>query len=404
MTFRDIIFKLQLHTPDGEWANDLALFVQYYNVSEQKWVNIYREVVENGLFFIKGSASSTVKSRQPFFELLQNGQIPPIRIVPTEKIYSGKKKEVIGSIHSFSLDQKESVFEFDFGVLWLVPEENTHDSDVFLDFLNVTSLYPVTTAKTPGTSVQPEMSALAAAAVTNDDDPCAPCQQELQACTEELRALKAQYDSLYTSSEELKKNYSTLKDQNEQLTQEIESLNALIKTGKTYIEQLETRIAELTKEPSTENTPVPIKTIYSDIVNEIETATRFTEASSFKLSNISLKLKAIVQKDGETMSASLLNLADSETVNGNAISELTFDITPVKQAETVSGKMPDVLGLTETAVRRVLKSVGLRLNPVYQQNNKVVNGDSFKQAPTPGSEVQTNQLVTVIFSKNEQSK
>lgn len=402
MTFRDLIFKLQLHTTDGEWVNDLALFVQYYNFSEQKWINIYREVLDNGLFFIKGSASSTVKSRQPFFEMLQNGYVPPIRIVPTEKMYSGKKKEVIGSIYSFSLDQKESVFEFDFGTLWLVPEENTYNSDVFLDFLNITSLYPVTPVKLSEVTTKPEINTLAAAATTNDDDPCAACQQELEACMENLRVVNTQYENLYTVSEELKKNYNLLKEQNEQLDQEIESLKGTIKSNNTYIEQLETRITELSQETSIENTPVPIKTIYTDIVNEIETATRFTESSSFKLSNISLKLKAIVQKDGDALSASLLNLADSETVNGNSISELTFDITPVKQTETVTGKMPDVLGLTETAVRRVLKSVGLRLNPVYQQNTKVVNGDSFKQAPSPGSEVQTNQIITVIFSKNEQ--
>jgi beta-lactam-binding protein with PASTA domain len=74
----------------------------------------------------------------------------------------------------------------------------------------------------------------------------------------------------------------------------------------------------------------------------------------------------------------------------------------VRNVETAIGKMPDVIGLTETAVRRILKSIDLRLNPVYQSNPNVVNGDSFKQSPTPGTDIQANQLITVIFSKHEQ--
>jgi hypothetical protein len=154
-----------------------------------------------------------------------------------------------------------------------------------------------------------------------------------------------------------------------------------------------------TAEP--ENTPVPIQDLYTNIVSEIEAATETSSDSAFKLSNISLKLKAVIHGDGESLSASLLNLENSENVNGNAISELVFDITPVHNRETSGGIMPNVTGLTETAVRRILKSLGLRLNPVYQQKDTVVNGDSFKQSPASGANIQPNQLITVIFSKHE---
>ncbi len=150
-----------------------------------------------------------------------------------------------------------------------------------------------------------------------------------------------------------------------------------------------------------ENAPVPIQDLYSNIVSEIATATQSTRGSAFKLSNISLKLKAFVHGDGESMSASLLSPENSENANGEAISELVFDITPVQDRETTVATMPDVTGLTETAVRKILKTLGLKLNAVYQNKPSVVNGDSFKQSPAEGTAIQPNQLITVIFSKHE---
>lgn len=150
-----------------------------------------------------------------------------------------------------------------------------------------------------------------------------------------------------------------------------------------------------------ENAPVPIQDLYSHIVSEIATAAETTKNSAFKLSNISLKLKAFIHGTGESMSASLLNLENSGNANGEAISELVFDITPVHDRETTEATMPDITGLTETAVRKILKTLGLKLNPVYQNKPSVVNGDSFKQSPVKGTAIHPNQLITVIFSKHE---
>lgn len=154
-----------------------------------------------------------------------------------------------------------------------------------------------------------------------------------------------------------------------------------------------------TGEPETP--PVPIQDLYANLVSEIATATDTADGLPFKLSNISLKLKALVHGDGESLSASLLTLENSENVNGEAISELVFDITPVSNRETDSIAIPSLLGLTETAVRKILKKLGLKLNPVYQKKDSVVIGDSFRQFPSPGTSTQPNQLVTVIFNKHE---
>lgn len=156
--------------------------------------------------------------------------------------------------------------------------------------------------------------------------------------------------------------------------------------------------------PPADRAPLPINELYSNIVSEIETASNASNSSKFKLANMSLKLKAMIQRDGETVSATLLDPDGSENVNGNAISELVFDITSNQTVQAPMLVMPDVKGLTETAVRRVLKSLNLRLNPVYQNSPAVMHGDSFKQSPGAGEKINKDQLITVIFSKHEQYK
>ena len=154
-----------------------------------------------------------------------------------------------------------------------------------------------------------------------------------------------------------------------------------------------------TEEP--EAPPVPIQDLYTNLVSEIASANDSNADSPYKLSNISVKLKALIHGEGESLSASLLNLENSENVNGDAISELVFDITPVNNRAEGGIAIPNLIGLTETAVRRILRSIGLQLNPVYQKKEGVVNGDSFKQYPAQGVSIQPKQLVTVIFSKYE---
>ncbi len=390
-TFKTIVFKLQLQTPDGDSVEKLPLFIQYYSFADQKWINLYREELKNGLFYVKLSASSTVKSRIPFLTALKEDQIPPLRLVPTEKLYDLKKKEVIAGMFSFSLNQKEGTFEFDFGSLWIVPKETVYNNqDHFNDFVPVASLFPLIHEQKEITNQEPDLAES--------------YRKELEFCTSNLQKSADQYKIVYNSYEELKNTYSQLKELKERSDADAAAFQSDLKKQEEYIRQLESKIASLSSENTGTNTPVPIKNLYTDIVSEIETASRFTESSSFKLSNISLKLKAIIQKDGDSLSASLMDNATKEKVNGNSISELVFDITPVRNTEIAPGKMPDVMGLTETAVRRVLKSLDLRLNPVFQNNPKVVNGDAFKQSPSPGSDIQSNQLITVIFSKHEQQQ
>ncbi|MNV15577.1 PASTA domain protein [compost metagenome] len=301
--FQILSIKLTLLDSSGDSVPSLPVIVQYYNFTDQSWVNQYELPLntKGGLNISSKRRTGMPTEEVAFFDAILNDKLPPVRVIPVEVNEDLVKQPVIGSTFSFHFNDITDIFEINFGVLWLAPMEFIKDSSTrFVDFLPITSPFKVA-----------------------------------------LPVDKA---------------------------------------------------------------PLPINQLYSNIVSEIETATNASESSNFKLSNMSLKLKAMIQRDGETVSATLLDPDSSENVNGNAISELVFDITSNQTTEAAIIVMPDVRGLTETAVRRVLKSLQLRLNPVYQSKLPIMNGDSFKQSPAAGEKIQKNQLITVIFNKNEQSK
>lgn len=296
--FQNTLTKLLLRNTDGTLVDNYPVLVKYYESHSQEWITLYASTIIKGGLFIQRSITDPTPEEATYFDRLRSEQVPPLIIVPAAPPTGGLPRMIAGNF-AFNVYDGD-VYEFDFGALWLAPEDAiTGITGNFKDFQPIASCFPFT------------------------------------------------------------------------------------------------RIEE------TENPPIPIQDLYTNIVSEIEAATETSVDSAFKLSNISLKLKAVIHGDGESLSASLLDLENSENVNGNAISELVFDITPVNNRETTDGIMPDITGLTETAVRRILKSLGLRLNPVYQKKDTVVNGDSFKQSPAKGTSIQPNQLITVIFSKHE---
>jgi predicted nucleic acid-binding Zn-ribbon protein len=166
------------------------------------------------------------------------------------------------------------------------------------------------------------------------------------------------------------------------------------------ISDLEAMNEELSRDINFDERPLPIKTFYSNIVSEIDVAKSQNEGA-YKLSNISLKIKTFVTRDAEGVtSVQLLSKDTAEGVNAEMMSELSFDVVENNFIGTTPGNVPNLIGHTETAVRRILSSQGLRLNEVYQSKLSVPNGQSFKQSPAANTPAQLNDLITVIFSKH----
>ncbi|MEM6687399.1 MAG: PASTA domain-containing protein, partial [Bacteroidota bacterium] len=97
-----------------------------------------------------------------------------------------------------------------------------------------------------------------------------------------------------------------------------------------------------------------------------------------------------------------VDFESAKEVSSAVLSDIKLDIVPSAiTATTTTGTMPNILGLTETAVRKVLTNYGLRLDAVYHstKDTNLVAGQSFKQSPGPNDPVEEGQEVIVIFAK-----
>ncbi|MGH1387768.1 PASTA domain-containing protein [Kordia sp.] len=142
--------------------------------------------------------------------------------------------------------------------------------------------------------------------------------------------------------------------------------------------------------------------VYSSIVNDVVKADAELVNSKYKLANVSLNLKTTVEKGPDGTVFGLLDYESAKDVNSAAISDISIDIVPTNTSSTtVEQKMPNILGLTETAVRKVLGNNGLKLDAVYHptKDDKLIEGQSFKQSPAPDATIVEGQEVIVIFAK-----
>jgi predicted nuclease with TOPRIM domain len=241
--------------------------------------------------------------------------------------------------------------------------------------------------------------------------------KELEDCSKLNKELKDNYDSLLIEKQDYQEKLEICNSEKKQCEEERIKLNEKIEILEGNLSKIEkdlslkedkiieltSKIDELTKDIEFDMRPMPVSGVYTNIVNEIQLAETLNK-SNFKLANIQLKLKTLVNRDKEGVNLQFLNHETAKDVNGNSISEVVMDIESSPNRVTELAKLPNLIGFTETAVRRILSNLGLRLNPVYQKTEiNIPSGESFKQSPVLNSDIDNNQLITVIFSKNEQS-
>jgi predicted nucleic acid-binding Zn-ribbon protein len=174
-------------------------------------------------------------------------------------------------------------------------------------------------------------------------------------------------------------------------------------------QMLQTQIDELSQEASEEEyipKSVSANKLYTDIIDEIQIAKENTASSGFKLSNISLNLKTVAEKDAQGLRFQVIDINNASEINGAAISDIKIDITESETPVVNELIVPKLIGLTETAARKYLEKFSLRLDPVYQLMNTtdspIIEGQAFKQSPEPGTITTPDTTITVIFAKNNQ--
>lgn len=168
------------------------------------------------------------------------------------------------------------------------------------------------------------------------------------------------------------------------------------------ISKLETKVTEIQSYVDAENpNKLDAKKVYSSIINDIAIADAEMDNSRFKMANISLNLKATVEKGPQGTLFGLVDFESAKDINAAAISDISIDIVPNTTSIKSKNTVPNIIGLTETAARKIITNYGLKLDVVYQptDNPKFIEGQAIKQIPEVGSEIIQGQEVIVIFAK-----
>ncbi|AJQ97771.1 PASTA domain-containing protein [Gynuella sunshinyii] len=145
----------------------------------------------------------------------------------------------------------------------------------------------------------------------------------------------------------------------------------------------------------------PIDQIASNIGAQIDSANKKLqqETRPYQIQNISLQLKGSISANGQSIA--LARLTDGEAQLSNA-QVMTLDLVKTAQpATTTEVLLPDVSGLTESSVRRLLKSIGLKTESMTKSvgpNSQITLGQAISQSPKAGSKIALNQTVIVVFA------
>lgn len=148
----------------------------------------------------------------------------------------------------------------------------------------------------------------------------------------------------------------------------------------------------------------PIQNIAENIGTELDIANKKlrSEKRPYQFGRIELDLRGTVSSNGQSMTlASLVDLKNIGT--GVMLPGIKMEILPdiVPAAEVNDVTVPNVSGLTETAVRRLLQAVDLRLELISQSistTTTIAIGQSIKQSPVAGEKLARGESVLVVFA------
>lgn len=146
--------------------------------------------------------------------------------------------------------------------------------------------------------------------------------------------------------------------------------------------------------------------VYSNVLKEIQTAKELSTNTGFKLANISLDIKTLVEQDETGIRFQTVDLKNAANISSDVVSSIKLEVVDgdvTTKPKASGGGIPNVIGLTETACRKRLQAANLRLRPVYEHAPSKTLGQAFEQSPKAGTPLFNQQEVTVIFAKDIQN-
>lgn len=147
---------------------------------------------------------------------------------------------------------------------------------------------------------------------------------------------------------------------------------------------------------------VAVTDLATDMATQLDTAQKTLKPTGFSLGTIQISAKGVLRDTGS------MEFPDTETLKAlpqDSLSDLKFQFIPEKVPTSDDGpRVPDVLQLTESAVRRVLTSVGLVLEASTGPrglNPAVAPGQAMVQSPGAGTIIARGARVMVIFADQQ---
>lgn len=427
----NIIINAIVKKFNDQTLNRLSLTVQFYDVKKKAWATLASKAVTNGVFKVETSAAKLWPTTSDITAL------PQLRLVSTASLKT-KETQVYSLGGNTTINDNNKTIFYDFNTVWVADQEITKqlpNSKIDNSVMAALAIDPAVLSGTIVTelAVTSDLEIqLKEALLKNEEN-----QKIIEAYRYQINDMKEEVSKLSQSNEinvatidKLTTENSNLQLYLEKLHVENTTLQRTITKNTAQIDELNKKNIELQqvntksletiegltqertklikeieeiKQKLEEGNPgfQPINQVYNNIIEQVQIASDKTKDSRFKLSNLSLTLKTFVEQDVTGgVKIKLVDGGKVTNVNGATISDIKIDIAEQETVTSNALKMPNVVGLTETACRQVLHSLGLQLDTIYQFDVKnIPAGQAFKQSVPQGSPVNYNQTITVVFAK-----
>lgn len=196
---------------------------------------------------------------------------------------------------------------------------------------------------------------------------------EISSVKAETQNLKLETQTLKSALEQVQKSEAKLKQENEMFVAESQRLS-------------------------------PIQNIATNIGSQVAAANQQlrTEQKPYQIQNIQVELRGTLSQDGQAINLlKMADLKDGATTGAASLVKMDLVTTAPPVAQEPSSTVPDVSGFTESVARRLLKSVGLKMEMVSRsvgKDSQYVIGQAIAQSPSAGATAKHSEPVLVIFA------
>ena len=391
-----VVATVHLLTDEGKVAEGHTLSLEAYQIKSRRWQAVARSKTD-----AEGKATLTTNN-----SAVSDTQAPALRL--TEAGSPAPRVLAHGGLMQY--DSRQQTLFLDFGKIERL-EETAHRLQ------HVDPRFARTNESVAGAPVAPQISTLAVNRLVMANPTLTANLTRVDVAGERAKpaveATDLKLDPAVTATLLNTKELDTLKAREVQLnaqlldkSREFTLTNEQLSTAKSRISTLETNLSQTATEKealaakvkqleSTTRKPAAIETVLVGLGSKVSSSnTRMkAEALPYRLGNVKIDLRGSMSDDGSSIVMG--------EAGGGFSTELISESADTGDTRT---SVPDVIGLTESAARRVLRSVGLRMASAHQQlaEGAGVPGQALSQHPAPSSEAEHGSSVMVVFGERKQ--